>query len=228
VEHQIRAVELLGQWYANSVPEVTHASEYHRNAMSVGRGDDFIVAHGPTRLSDRRDTRIGRRFNTVWKRKECVTREAARNGLLACYPRCDPDTLDTVRLARADADDPARLCQDNSVRLHETYRVPREFKRLKLLGSWTGLSDTDPLERCDSGEILILYQQSAWNRPHLKPRDPVWFRNPNHPEISLPTQTFQSHVLIVWSNHDVKSMATDFFGKFSSHGTITCQDSTER
>ena len=34
------------------MPEVAHAGEDHGNAMFVGGGDDFIIAHRTARLND--------------------------------------------------------------------------------------------------------------------------------------------------------------------------------
>ena len=54
------------------MPEVPHAGEHHGDAMLVGGGDDFVVAHGTARLDYRRDAGGGGVVEAVAEREEGV------------------------------------------------------------------------------------------------------------------------------------------------------------
>jgi hypothetical protein len=54
------------------MPEVPHARKHHGEAMFVGRGDDFLVAHRTARLDDGGRARLDRRQQAVGEGEEGV------------------------------------------------------------------------------------------------------------------------------------------------------------
>ena len=54
------------------MPEVTHAREHHRDAVLVGGGDDFLVAHAAAGLDHGTGPRVGQRLDAVAKREEGI------------------------------------------------------------------------------------------------------------------------------------------------------------
>ncbi len=65
---------------SESVPEVPHARQHHREAQRIGCGDHFGVLHAAARLGDGRDTRPRRRLDAIGEREEGVGREDAVRG----------------------------------------------------------------------------------------------------------------------------------------------------
>ena len=75
----------------------------------VCRGDDFRVAHRPTRLNGRRRARFRRGNQTVRERKKRVAADDAplqRQSRLARFPNRDAAGIDPAHLARANAERP--------------------------------------------------------------------------------------------------------------------------
>ena len=52
--------------------EMTHAGEYHGDAMFVGCRDDFRIAARAARLDDGFDSEFGQGIETVAKWEECI------------------------------------------------------------------------------------------------------------------------------------------------------------
>ena len=54
------------------MPEVPHAGEHHRDAVFVGGGNHFIVAHGTARLDHGLDAELRSDIEPVAEREEGV------------------------------------------------------------------------------------------------------------------------------------------------------------
>src|SRR5512135_330538 len=54
------------------VAEMPHAGEYHRHAVLIGGGDDFLVPHGAAGLDHRGDASLGGRVNAVAEGEEGI------------------------------------------------------------------------------------------------------------------------------------------------------------
>ena len=57
------------------MPEVATSRKHHREAMLIGRGNDFLVSDRAPRLHDRGGPRLCNRIETVTKRKERIGRD---------------------------------------------------------------------------------------------------------------------------------------------------------
>ena len=73
-----------------SMPEVAHAGEDHGEALVVGSGDHFLVAHRSARLDDGGGAGLGGRQQPIGERKEGVRGNdgAARQRLARSPTRC--------------------------------------------------------------------------------------------------------------------------------------------
>src|SRR5215472_18918561 len=91
----------------NSMAEVPHSREDHRDASLVGRGDHFGVAHATTRLDDCNSAVVGHDIEPVAKGKESIRRHdraGERETGVRRLDRGDPRRVDPAHLSGADAE----------------------------------------------------------------------------------------------------------------------------
>src|SRR5690606_8111302 len=121
--------------FIGSVPEVPDAGEHHGDAVFVGRGDHFAVAHRATRLDHGLDAGFGRGVDAVAEWEEGIRGhhrtghdQAGVGGLDAG----DTRRIHATHLARADADGAAVLRVDDRVGLDERGHAPGEQQVAQL------------------------------------------------------------------------------------------------
>ena len=52
--------------------EMTHTSEYHRDAMLICRSNGFIITHRPTWLDNSSNTDLGSVINAITEREKGI------------------------------------------------------------------------------------------------------------------------------------------------------------
>ena len=85
--------------------EMSFAGEDHSDAVFVGGGDDLVIFLRAARLGDCDDSRLCGIIDIVREWKERVGGHNGTLRLFACVFDCDETRLNSVHLARADADD---------------------------------------------------------------------------------------------------------------------------
>ena len=109
--------------------EVPVTGKYHRNAVFVGRGDRFVVLYRASGLDYRRDAELCGFVDVVAEREERVGGECGTvyGQIKAFGTHCgDADGVDSVHLARADADCLEFVSDDDGVGFYVLADVPGE------------------------------------------------------------------------------------------------------
>src|SRR5207247_7721920 len=121
---------------ASLMPEGAHAGEDARDAVLVGGGDYFVVAHAATGLDHGARAGLGERVETVAEWEECIRRyrrtgerQLGRRG----FERGDAHAVDAAHLACADAERRAVAAEHDRIRFHELRHAPREGEIVPLL-----------------------------------------------------------------------------------------------
>jgi len=98
--------------------EMTHSSKRHRQAMFVGRRDDFLVAHAATGLDHGARTGLSKHIDSIAERKKRIRRDyrpcERQASICSLYCR-DTRRIDATHLARADAQCPSVPAVDDGV-----------------------------------------------------------------------------------------------------------------
>src|SRR5260370_17811171 len=74
-------------WAGDLMAKMADAGEAHRDAGGVRRGDALFVAHRPSGMDHRGDSRLDRRFEPVGKGEEGVRGEHRPDGRRLRQPR---------------------------------------------------------------------------------------------------------------------------------------------
>src|ERR1700680_155143 len=122
------------------VAKVAHSGEHHRDAVLVGRGDDFRIAFRAARLNHRCDPEFGDGVEPVAKREEgigCDARGLQVQARILGLERGDFTAVHPAHLSGPDAHRRLVLDADDGVGLDIFLKPPRENQIIELGEAWT-------------------------------------------------------------------------------------------
>ena len=97
------------------VAKVSCSSEQHRDVMSIGCGDHFVVADTASGLDNRSHSAGGEKFQTVGKGEECITCRNRIDGSITSTSDRDSGRINSVLLTATNADCLSRFSNDNGI-----------------------------------------------------------------------------------------------------------------
>jgi len=146
-----------------SVPEMSHAGEYHGNTMLIGGLDDFLVPDAAARLDDGGYAGFGRRIDTVPEGKKGIRSQYCPFGWQQGFLDGYAGGIDPRHLAGTDADSLVAAGKYDGIGLDVLADPPSEIKRL-VLGCGGCAMRHDLAVNCqDHAQIPPLDQQAAGN-----------------------------------------------------------------
>ena len=161
-----------------SMPEVPAAGEHHRQAVLVGRGDHFGVAHRAAGLHDGRRAggarpRRARRGTGRTRRRRPPIRAADRRAFITAVFTASTRLICPAPTASVTS----RPGEDHGVRLHVRAHAPREPQRRPLLGASARAASRPRGPSCPGhgaprfdDAIARLHEPRAQDRPHIARR----------------------------------------------------------